>query len=139
MRMAPGHGDGSRDREAYARSGPARASMGRTVSDHGAGQIDMRALRANLQRITDPNLRVPLGAPFEVMQSVTASGEHSVRIALKQPSPIFLKALTITPVTSERASGYPRMARTGDEIFFAWTEAGQPSQVRVAVMGLPVD
>jgi Xaa-Pro dipeptidase len=29
----------------YRRSGAARASLGRTVSDHGAGQIDMRALR----------------------------------------------------------------------------------------------
>ena len=49
MRMAPGHSDGSRDRaaEAYGRSALARASMGRTVSDHGAGQIDMRALRTN--------------------------------------------------------------------------------------------
>jgi Xaa-Pro aminopeptidase len=47
MRMASGHGDGSRDREAYSRSGLARASMGRTVSDHGTGQIDMRALRTN--------------------------------------------------------------------------------------------
>jgi Xaa-Pro dipeptidase len=47
MRMVPGHSDGSRDREAYGRSGLARASMGRTLSDHGAGQIDMRALRTN--------------------------------------------------------------------------------------------
>src|SRR5688500_7891793 len=47
MRMAPGHSDGSRDRaaEAYGQSRLARASMGRTVSDHGGGQIGTRALR----------------------------------------------------------------------------------------------
>lgn len=31
-----------------------------------------------------------------------------------------------------RSSGFPRMARLQDEVFFAWTEFGKPSQVRVA-------
>jgi Xaa-Pro dipeptidase len=54
MHMALEHTDGSRDRAAedYGRSVFARASMGRTLSDHGAGQIDMRALRRNrLERV----------------------------------------------------------------------------------------
>jgi Xaa-Pro aminopeptidase len=47
MHIAPGRTDGSRDHAAedYGRSGIARGSIGRTVSDHGAGQIDMRGLR----------------------------------------------------------------------------------------------
>src|SRR6185503_18979978 len=32
-----------------------------------------------------------------------------------------------------RSSGFPRMARLGDEILFAWTEFGKPSHVRMAV------
>lgn len=32
-----------------------------------------------------------------------------------------------------RSSGFPRMARLGDEVHFAWTEFGKPSNVRTAV------
>ena len=32
-----------------------------------------------------------------------------------------------------RSSGFPRMARLGDEVHFAWTEFGKPSHVRTAV------
>ena len=32
-----------------------------------------------------------------------------------------------------RSSGFPRMARFGDEVHFAWTEFGKPSRVRTAV------
>jgi hypothetical protein len=32
-----------------------------------------------------------------------------------------------------RSSGFPRMARLGNEVHFAWTEFGKPSRVRTAV------
>jgi hypothetical protein len=32
-----------------------------------------------------------------------------------------------------RSSGFPRMARLGDKVHFAWTEFGKPSRVRTAV------
>jgi hypothetical protein len=32
-----------------------------------------------------------------------------------------------------RSSGFPRMARVGEEVHFAWTEFGSPSRVRTAV------
>jgi len=32
-----------------------------------------------------------------------------------------------------RSSGFPRMARLGDQVHFAWTEFGKPSHVRTAV------
>jgi hypothetical protein len=31
-----------------------------------------------------------------------------------------------------RSSGFPRMARLGDTVLFAWTQFGKPSQVRTA-------
>jgi len=31
-----------------------------------------------------------------------------------------------------RSSGFPRMARLGDTVHFAWTQFGKPSQVRTA-------
>lgn len=38
----------------------------------------------------------------------------------------------ITSTAAERASGFPRMVRSGDRVFFAWTEAGENSRVRTA-------
>lgn len=42
----------------------------------------------------------------------------------------------VTRTSGERASGFPRMERSGDEVVFAWTEPGDPSHVRTAVMAL---
>ena len=45
---------------------------------------------------------------------------------------------TLGPVTViastdvSRSSGFPRMARLGDTVYFAWTQFGKPSQVRTA-------
>jgi hypothetical protein len=58
------------------------------------------------------------------MRRVTASGDRSA-------------AMPISAMASSRASGYPRMAAHGRELVFAWTEAGQPSQVKTAVAALP--
>ena len=46
--------------------------------------------------------------------------------------------LTIAGMAGNRSSGYPRMALTGRELVFAWTEReGSRSQVRVARAALP--
>jgi hypothetical protein len=39
---------------------------------------------------------------------------------------------TITKTDISRSSGFPRMARLDGTVFFAWTEFGKPSNVRVA-------
>lgn len=57
------------------------------------------------------------GAEFRARR-VTASGE------LGEP-------LVITKVSSSRSSGYPRLARLGDELVFAWTEVS-PGEERSA-------
>ncbi|HEX5883453.1 MAG TPA: sialidase family protein [Pyrinomonadaceae bacterium] len=36
-----------------------------------------------------------------------------------------------------RSSGFPRMARLGNRVYVAWTEFGQPSKVRMAVVEIP--
>jgi hypothetical protein len=38
-----------------------------------------------------------------------------------------------------RSSGFPRMARLGDEVVFAWTQFGKPSRVRTASARLDVE
>ena len=44
--------------------------------------------------------------------------------------------LTIASASVDRASGFPRMARAGEHLLFAWTEAGESPAVRTAVVHL---
>jgi hypothetical protein len=46
-------------------------------------------------------------------------------------------ATTVSAINSGRASGYPRMARSGSEIVFAWVETGNTPAVRTAVARFP--
>ena len=39
---------------------------------------------------------------------------------------------TIAKTDIARSSGFPRMARQQNEVVFAWTEFGKPSNVRIA-------
>ena len=41
-------------------------------------------------------------------------------------------AVTVAASTAARASGFPRMALSGDSAYFAWTVPGRPASVRVA-------
>ncbi|HKS26504.1 MAG TPA: sialidase family protein [Pyrinomonadaceae bacterium] len=43
---------------------------------------------------------------------------------------------TIAETNIARSSGFPRMARSGDEVVLAWTEFGKPSRVRTALINL---
>ena len=58
------------------------------------------------------------------MRRITASGERS-------------PALGISGLAASRASGYPRMARVGKELLFAWTESTQPTRVMTASALVP--
>lgn len=42
-------------------------------------------------------------------------------------------ASTVSSLGASRASGYPRLARSGSELVFAWTESTQPTRVMTAV------
>jgi hypothetical protein len=46
---------------------------------------------------------------------------------------------TIAETNIARSSGFPRMARSGDDVHFAWTEFGRPSRVRTAVARIDVN
>ena len=55
-----------------------------------------------------------------------------------EPSGAKSPAITVSGLAGNRASGYPRIARTGDELVFAWTEnAGGRSRVQTAVARVP--
>jgi len=42
--------------------------------------------------------------------------------------------VTVAASSASRASGFPRMVLAGDQLYFAWTQPGRPSSVRVARM-----
>ena len=43
-----------------------------------------------------------------------------------------MQSITVADTSQARASGFPRMARAGQDILIAWTYAGDPQQVRMA-------
>lgn len=45
-------------------------------------------------------------------------------------------AIDVAASSGERASGFPRMVRLGQDVVFAWTDPAQPGRVRVAVVPL---
>jgi hypothetical protein len=45
-------------------------------------------------------------------------------------------AVVIASTTVQRSSGFPQMVAAGDGLLFAWTDAGEPSQVRTAFASL---
>ena len=48
-------------------------------------------------------------------------------------------AAVVAAVSSERASGHPRIVRSGNELYFTWREPAPESRVAVAVAGVPKD
>jgi hypothetical protein len=45
-------------------------------------------------------------------------------------------AVVVAETSVQRAAGFPRMARIGDKLIFAWTEPGEPAAIRTAVARL---
>jgi len=46
-------------------------------------------------------------------------------------------AITVVHGSLSRGSGFPQMLRAGPDLLFAWTEMGDPTQVRTAIARLP--
>ena len=59
-------------------------------------------------------------------------GQAEVRTRRASPDDVG-PAMTVTGTAARRASGFPRTARWGDRVVFAWTRTGEAPQVRAAV------
>ena len=46
-------------------------------------------------------------------------------------------SMAVSGIAAGRSSGYPRLARRGNELLFAWVETGEKPRVRTAVAQLP--
>lgn len=62
----------------------------------------------------------------------TAKGGQ-VKVRRVRPDGSRDESTTVAESSAARSSGFPQMARAGDEIIFAWTDPGTPSRVRTAV------
>lgn len=67
-----------------------------------------------------------------------ANGRGELRGRRVAPSGQKDPAFTVSGMAAGRASGYPRLARSGDELVFAWTETGDVPGVRTAIARIPV-
>ena len=61
-----------------------------------------------------------------------ADGKAQFKMRRVQASGQRGDASPVAGIGSGRSSGYPRMARFGDELVFAWTETGDTAGVRTA-------
>ena len=89
------------------------------------GRVDVELL--------DDGSAVALWIEFANGRSRAADAPHrDVRARARRPS-------TVSAVGDARASGYPRLARAGNELLFAWTESTPDGEmsVRTAVANLP--
>jgi hypothetical protein len=63
----------------------------------------------------------------------TANGGE-IKIRRVRPDGSRDEAKTLSISSAARTSGFPRAARVGNEVIFAWTQPGKPSRVRTAVL-----
>ena len=76
-------------------------------------------------------LLLPDGSALVCWMSGTAEG-GAVKVRRVRSDGIVGPPAVIAKTDISRSSGFPRMARLGDEVHFAWTEFGKPSRVRTA-------
>ncbi len=80
---------------------------------------------------------LPRSGALVLWVEADANGEASIRARRVRADGSLDASFAVSGTTSERASGFPRMERLDSTVYFAWTEAGALSRVRVATLDLP--
>lgn len=76
-------------------------------------------------------LLLPDGSALVCWLSGNAEG-GAIKVRRVKPDGTLGPPAVVAQTDISRSSGFPRMARLGDEVHFAWTEFGKPSKVRTA-------
>jgi hypothetical protein len=58
----------------------------------------------------------------------------AIRLARVTPAGRIGPAVTVAPTEASRASGFPRLERTGAMLVLAWVEASEPFRLRAATV-----
>ena len=82
-------------------------------------------------------LLLPDGSALVCWLSGNVEG-GSIKVRRVQPNGLVGPPSVIAKTDISRSSGFPRMARLGDEVHFAWTEFGKPARVRTAFANIGV-
>jgi len=80
-------------------------------------------------------LLLPDGSALVCWLSGNAEG-GAIKVRRVEPDGSLGAPAVIAKTDISRSSGFPRMARLGDEVHFAWTEFGKPSYVRTATANI---
>lgn len=80
-------------------------------------------------------LMLPDGSALVCWLSGNVEGGQ-IKVRRVQPDSSLGPPAVIAKTDISRSSGFPRMARLGDEVHFAWTEFGKPSHVRTATANI---
>jgi hypothetical protein len=80
-------------------------------------------------------LLMPDGSALVCWMSGTAEG-GAIKVRRVRLDGALAPVSVIARTDISRSSGFPRMARLGDEVHFAWTEFGKPSRVRTATANI---
>ena len=80
---------------------------------------------------------LPRSGALVLWVEADANGEASIRARRVRTDGSLDASFAVSGTTSERASGFPRMERLDSTVYFAWTEPGAPSRVRMATLDLP--
>jgi len=80
-------------------------------------------------------LLLPDGSALVCWLAGNAEG-GAIKVRRVRPDGALDPPAVITKTDISRSSGFPRMARRGDEVHFAWTEFGKPAYVRTATANI---
>jgi len=110
-------------RVAFSQDGGATFSDPRRIDEGQAlGRVDVVLL--------------PSGEAVVVWMETTKTGEASI-LARRVGESGTEASFQVAASSANRSSGFPRVARMRDALYFAWTDAGETSQVRLAVLEIP--
>jgi hypothetical protein len=79
---------------------------------------------------------LPAGEALVVWMETTSAGEASI-LARRVGTGGMDASFLVAESSAERSSGFPRVARMRETLYFAWTDTGEPPQVRMAELDLP--
>ena len=80
---------------------------------------------------------LPGGGALALWVEAAADGAGAIRARRIRADGGVDASFRVADTRAERASGFPHLERVGKRIYFAWTQPGEPSQVRMAEMDLP--
>ena len=80
---------------------------------------------------------LPSGDALVAWLESVPEGQAEIRARRVFADGTFDDSFLVSATSPERASGFPQVVRVENHVYFAWTEIGEPSKVRMAQLELP--